>query len=367
MAPNVVRQSIFTVPFCVNYQRQTGFVLGKFMPPHKGHEFLCNTATQLCDQLTILVCSVPGDPMPGALRQEWMQKLFPDAHVLHYDQDIPQEPADDPQFWSIWRDLIKQLHPTPIDRVFGSDPYVHRLAQELNAECVIIDPDREAVPISASSIRSNPLTHWNLLPDLIKPYFLKRVCLFGPESTGKTTLAKSLAAHYRTSYMPEYGRIYDEQYRPDAWISDHLVTIAQVHEAMRRALEPLANRVMIEDTDAVLTAVWSDTLIGYVDPWFASTPELADLYLLTDIDVPWVNDGLRLFGTLEERRAFFDKAKGALDERGGSYVTLTGDWDTRRRTAISAIDRLLAIDVPPDSLDIHSPDGDHPNIDAPGS
>ncbi|MFT5482750.1 MAG: HTH-type transcriptional repressor of NAD biosynthesis genes [Halieaceae bacterium] len=316
-------------------------MLGKFMPPHKGHEFLCRTASQLCDQLTILVCSLPNDPVPGTVRHDWMQQLFPEAQVLHYDKKIPQQPSDHPQFWSIWRDLIQQLHPSPIHRIFGSDPYVHRLAKELNAECVIIDPDHEAVPISAASILSTPLAHWHLLPELVKPHFLKRICLFGPESTGKTTLAKELAKHYNTSYMPEYGRIYDEQYHPDDWINDHLVTIAQVHEAMRRALEPIANRLIIEDTDAVLTAVWSETLTGSVDPWFASTPELADLYLLTDIDVPWIDDGLRLFGKPEERRAFFEKSKAALDDRGANYVTLSGSWTARRNKATSSIDSLL--------------------------
>lgn len=289
-----------------------GFLLGKFMPPHEGHVFLGRAASLLCDELTILVCSLEDDPIPGALRFEWMHELFPEARVLHWGEDIPQEPEDHADFWTIWRDLINKLHPEPVDRVFGSDPYVHRLAQELGAECVILDPDREAVPVSGAAIRKAPLEHWDLLPAVVKPFYLKRVCVFGPESTGKTTLAKDLAAHFETLYMPEYGRIYDEQFRPGDWTPAHLVTIAETHEAMRRALGPKANRLLIEDTDVLLTAVWSDALAGAVDPWFDRDIELADLYLLTDIDVPWVGDGLRLFGEEEERRAFLRRQRQRL-------------------------------------------------------
>lgn len=321
-----------------------GFLLGKFMPPHAGHVFLCRAAQELCDELTILVCSLEGDPIPGAVRLAWMKEMFPRALVLHFTDDIPQEPKDHPDFWTIWRTLINQLHPEPIDKVFGSDPYVHQLAQELGATCVILDPDREAAPISGTAVREAPLKHWDLLPPLVRAHYAKRVCVTGPESTGKSTLTKDLAAHYQTLYMPEYGRIYDEQYSPEDWSPAHLVTIAQVHQAMRRALLPEVNRVLIEDTDALLTEVWCDALAGEIDPWFKGDMELADLYLLTDIDVPWVSDGLRLFGKEEERRAFFDKARAVLERRGANYILLSGDWESRKATAIAAVDALLARD-----------------------
>ena len=80
-----------------------GFLLGKFMPPHAGHVFLCRTAAQLCDRLTVLVCSLPGDPIPGEKRFEWMRELLPGVTVVHHDRPVPQEPQDHPDFWDIWR------------------------------------------------------------------------------------------------------------------------------------------------------------------------------------------------------------------------------------------------------------------------
>lgn len=318
-----------------------GFVLGKFMPPHAGHAFLCRAATQLCDELTILVCSLDGDPIPGSVRFDWMKQLFPEARVLHYGEDIAQEPGDHPEFWALWRDLINSVHPEPVAKVFGSDPSVHQLAAELGATCVILDPDREAMPVPATAVRQGPQGNWELLPPVVRLYFARRVCVTGPESTGKSTLTRDLARHYDTLYMPEYGRIYDEHYRPADWTPAHLVTIAQTHQAMRRALLPEANRVLVEDTDALLTEVWCDALAGEIDPWFNGEIELADLYLLTDIDVPWVSDGLRLFGKDEERRAFFEKAKAVLDRRGANYIVLSGTWDERKAKAIAAVDALL--------------------------
>lgn len=311
------------------------------MPPHDGHVLTGRAALELVDELTILVCSLEDDPIPGTLRYDWMCELFPTARVIHHTDDIPQEPEDHPDFWTIWRETIKGLHPEPITHVFGSDKYIHQLGAELSAEPVLLDPDREALPVSGTALRGAPFAHWDFIPDVVKSYFAKRVCVFGPESTGKSMLTKHLAEHFKTLYMPEYGRIFDEQYRPDNWTPQHFVDIAKTHEAIRRALMCKANRVLFEDTDAVLTTIWSDAFIGEVDPWFDRDFELADHYLLTDIDVPWVDDGLRLLGKDEERQAFFKKAKAALDERGATYTVLSGDWEAREKKAEALVNSII--------------------------
>lgn len=318
-----------------------GFFLGKFMPPHMGHVMVARAGAALVDEMTVLVCSLPDDTLPGALRYEWMQALCPGASVLHHDTNIPQEPDDHPDFWNIWRDAIKGLHPEPITHVFGSDAYINQLAEELGAKPVILDPDREACPVSSSDIRQAPFKHWKHIPELVRPHFAKRVCVYGPESTGKTTLAKSLAAIFETSYMPEYGRIFDEQVRPEVWTPQHFVEIAVTHEAMREAMMPTVNRILIEDTDPVLTKVWSHAYIQEADPWFDQEIALADLYLVTDVDVPWVNDGLRKLGQEEERRAFFDAAVKELETRGANYLILSGSWAQRQAKAEDAVLGLL--------------------------
>lgn len=320
-----------------------GFFLGKFMPPHQGHMLICRTALALVDELTVMLCSLPGDPIPGDLRLRWLRELLPQARVVHHNQPIPQEPAEHPQFWDIWRRAIQAVHPEPIDEVYGSDQYIHQLAETMRAEAVLIDPNREAVPTSASAIRAHPSSQWRYIPGVVRPHFVKRVCLFGPESTGKTTLARMLAAHYGATFMPEYGRIFDEQYQPEQWCPEHLVRIAKRHEAIRTALLHSARPLVFEDTDALLTIIWSRALVGEVDPWFEREFALADLYLLTDVDVPWVQDeqGSRQFGSDDMRRQFFRECKEVLDSRGANYQLLHGDWASREQTALAAVDHLL--------------------------
>src|SRR5690242_12083484 len=105
-----------------------GFLLGKFMPPHNGHVTLCDFAKSYCDGLTVLVCTRPSEPIDGNLRLAWMRELCPETRVVHYDREVPQEPSEHPDFWTIWRGIVRGVHPEPIDLVFASEDYGSRLA-----------------------------------------------------------------------------------------------------------------------------------------------------------------------------------------------------------------------------------------------
>jgi len=309
-----------------------GFLLGKFLPPHNGHVLLCDFARHFADELTILVCTLEREPIPGDLRAEWMREMFPNCRVCHLTEDVPQEPSEHPQFWDIWRDICRRFHPEPIDFVFASDSYGHRLAAELGAQFVPVDPLRLATKASGRAIRQNPFAHWHLLPAAIRPYYAGRVCVMGPESTGKTTLAE----RYRTIAMPEYGRIHTDEFGVDCSDSD-IARIAQGHVALTKAAARLANRLLILDTDPILTAVWSDMLLGRRDPWFARFRETADLYLLCDIDAPWVDDGTRYFPSTETRHRFMAACRKELAGRDLPHVVISGGWDRRLQLAVDSI------------------------------
>ena len=105
---------------------------------------------------------------------------------------VPQEPKDHPEFWKIWRETIKRIEPRDIDYVFASEPYGERLAKELDARFIPFDLGREMMPISGTEIREHPMKHWEMLPECTHGYFAKRVCVFGPESTGKSTLTRAI-------------------------------------------------------------------------------------------------------------------------------------------------------------------------------
>lgn len=313
-----------------------GFLLGKFMPPHLGHVYCCDFAQAIADEVTVLVCSLDDDPIPGALRYDWMSRLLPRCRVRHLTEPVPQEPSEHPQFWDIWRDIVQRVHPGTIDYVFASEAYGDRLAREVGARFVPVDPARRAVPVSARDIRDDPFRHWRYLPDLVRPYFAGRICLFGPESTGKSTLAAQLADRFDTVQVPEYGRVHTDAFGTACAPAD-LLAIARGHIASEKAAVRNANRILILDGDPLLTAVWSDMLCGGRDPWFAAYDNPADLYLLTDIDMPWADDGTRYFPDSADRGRFLAACRAELEARGVPFVTLSGDAENRRRTAVDAI------------------------------
>jgi HTH-type transcriptional regulator, transcriptional repressor of NAD biosynthesis genes len=177
--------------------------------------------------------------------------------------------------------------------------------------------------------------------DMISPAKLKRVTLFGAESAGKTTLANELAQHFNTVIAPEYGRVYTETFGQDASTSEDMLRIAIGHIAGVAEAAKRANRVLIEDTDPVLTAVWSDMLAGSRDPWFDDFRDYADLYLFCDIDLPWVKDDVRYFSDPEDRRKFHLACERELVSRGVNFVLISGSPEQRRAKAIEAVEALL--------------------------
>lgn len=324
-----------------------GFVLGKFMPPHLGHIYLCDFARHYCERLTILVCSLPDDPIAGELRFRWMREMFPDCDVRWHAEPVPQEPADHPDFWSIWRDIVVDAAGRP-DVVFASEDYGHRLAEEVGAQFVPVDRLRQVVPTSGTAVRADPFANWRFMPEPVRGHFVKRICLFGPESTGKTTLATSLAMRWDTVLAPEYGRTFTEAFGSELSEAD-LEAIVRGHQAGVSAARRQANRILIEDTDPILTAVWSDMLFGRRAAWLNDDFEVADLYLLLDPSPPWTDDGTRYFPDADTRRHFHQLCKEELVRRGASFVEIGGsDWADREAAAATAIvDAFPSLKAPP--------------------
>jgi HTH-type transcriptional repressor of NAD biosynthesis genes len=314
-----------------------GFLLGKFMPPHAGHVLMCETAAAQVTELTILVCWLPDDPIPGPLRLQWMRELFPNARVIGHDAVVPQTPEEHPEFWPIWRGIVKAAHPEPIDRVFASEPYGERLAAEVAAVFHPIDPGRLGMPVSGEAVRADPWGHWDSLPAPVKPYFARTICLHGPESTGKSTLAAALARHYATLFVPEYGRTWCDWHGSDCRMED-LLAIARTHDAMTRSMLRWCNRRLFLDTDPLMTAVWAEMMLGRRDPWFDSWSGTADLYLLLDIDAAWIDDGTRLFGDPKARARFMALCREVLEQRGVRWTMISGPPESRLEQAIAIID-----------------------------
>jgi len=174
---------------------------------------------------------------------------------------------------------------------------------------------------------------------------VKRICLHGPESTGKSTLGARLAADLECEVVPEYGRTYCAAHGTDIGTNE-LIHIAQTQDAMNRAAAERAAEVgagfVLFDTDPLITAVWADMMFGTMqgycrDAYFDSFTGFADLYLLLDIDLPFVDDGLRVYAQPAERQRFFDLCAAELDRRSVHYVRIQGLGEARFAAAKAAI------------------------------
>ncbi|HIB83251.1 MAG TPA: transcriptional regulator, partial [Chromatiaceae bacterium] len=165
-----------------------GLILGKFMPPHLGHQHLIDFAKQWVKDIFIVVESIKDEPIPSEVRCQWVREMAPGCQVLHLSEHQAQEPSEVADFWQQWRLCLNSLLPKKIDYVFASESYGGKLAAILGAEYIPVDPGRLGQCISATELRRDPFAHWQRLPSCVKPYFLARICLFGPESVGKSTL-----------------------------------------------------------------------------------------------------------------------------------------------------------------------------------
>lgn len=321
-----------------------GFLLGKFMPPHAGHLALIRAARALVDELTVLVCSLPDDPIAGERRLQWMRELLPDCRVLGHNSVVPQTPEDSADFWPIWRKIVTKAHPQPIDYLFAGEDYGAELARQVAALFVplggrVLGMEHDPLSrLSASAVRADPAAHWMLLPPPVKAHYRRTICLHGAESTGKTTLAAQLAAETGAITVGEYGRSHCEVHR-EPLSHDDLLLIGRAQQAMIRAAEDWAGPLLLVDTDALMTAAWTEMLLGERPDELMQAPK-ADLYLLLEPDLPWVDDGTRFFSDRADRHRFARIVEQVLVDAGVPFVRVAGTGIERlaaARTAIGAM------------------------------
>ena len=165
---------------------------------------------------------------------------------------------------------------------------------------------------------------------------MRTVCLHGPESTGKTTLARELAVHFGSVVVPEFGRLYCEIFGNACDIED-LRAIRRGHDLLAAAGRRKARGILILDTDAIMTAIWADILTGRRPADLDRIDDPAELYLLCDIDVPFARDSIRYFPDAGTRARMFTQCRAELEKRKLAFVTIRGSRGQRFVEAVKAI------------------------------
>jgi NadR type nicotinamide-nucleotide adenylyltransferase len=318
--------------------RKTGLVLGKFLPPHLGHQYLIDFARNYVDELIIVIGARPEDPIPGELRTKWLKEMYPDAKIIKVDDENP--PDSDPQFWTIWEKTLKKALPYIPEYLFASEDYGWTLSKILGMKYIPVDHHRRLVPVSAEKIRKNPMKYWKYIPAIVRPYYLKRVCIFGPESTGKTILTRKLAKHFNTVFCDEYARGLLEFTEGVVKYGD-IDKIAKGHRASEDAMARQANKILFSDTDIITTVIWSRVLFGKVPKWIEREVKNRnyDLYLLLDVDVPWVKDNQRYLPT--RRKWFMNLCITELKKHNRNFVIIRGSWSQRFKNSVREVKKLI--------------------------
>ncbi|MEO8362535.1 MAG: AAA family ATPase, partial [Vicinamibacteria bacterium] len=300
------------------------------------------TARAQVDRLVVMVAHHPSQTIPGELRKAWLEEIHPNCEI-HL---VPDELADDPREWADF--TVRHLGRAP-DVVFSSESYGDAFAEHMGSRHVMVDASRLVVPISGTLVREAPLRHLNRLEPCVRAHYVQRVVLIGAESTGKTTLAQKLAEHFSTVWVPEFARAHWERKMqgrtlddpPPGWTREEFVDIALGQQASENAAARIANGVLICDTNAFATGTWFERYQHTRDPEVDAigARDKVDLYLHTAPDVLFVQDGVRDGEKIREwmDRRFAEQLRGSTTP----VLRIEGEYETRFRQAVSAIDRLL--------------------------
>ncbi|MGQ7853060.1 AAA family ATPase [Pedobacter sp. WC2501] len=317
-----------------------GLVIGKFMPIHNGHIALINFAASQCDELIVSMSFTPADKIDPVLRFEWIKEIFKDQFKVKpaiISDDFDDETLPLNERTNNWAIRMQEVYPK-IDILFSSEFYGAPFASNLQAEHILFDEPRKSIPVSATLIRNHPFQYWEFIPKEVRPYFVKKICFYGPESTGKSTMAEKMALHYQTTFAPEVAR---ELINSNDITIDDIIEIGTAQTERVKEKTNSANKLVFCDTDLITTKIYSQYYLNEV-PQILNDLEkeiFYDLYFLLDIDVEWVADYLRDFG--DRRLEMFNLFKSELEKRGIAYIQISGDYKTREEKIRKIIDSIL--------------------------
>lgn len=321
-------------------QFKRGLVIGKFMPIHNGHIALINFSLTHCDELIVSMSYTLEDKIDSALRFNWIKEIFkyePRIKPAMILDDFDHEELPLNGRTKIWADQMRKVYPK-IDVLISSEAYGIPFANNLNCIYKSFNPERNIVPISATLIRKEPLKYWDFIPAVVQPYFVKKVCFYGPESTGKSTMALKMANLYNTVSVPEVAR--ELIVNNDLTVQD-FIEIAKAQNQRVIDQTKVANKLLFCDTDIITTQIYATHYLGkYLSELNEYEQEIGyDYYFLLNTDVAWVADDLRDLG--DKRVEMYALFKQALIKRNIPFIEVNGNYEEREMLVTSFINRLL--------------------------
>ena len=332
---------------------KVGMYGGAFNPLHLGHVNNIITAANQCEKLyVVLSVTKAQNEISHKERFMWLKNMTNDMENVEVFEIFDTNDSKDSYDWEKGAEDIKAYIGSPIDVVFSGDDYQGRnIWEKLYEGSEIVYIPRSNLNISSTQIRQNPYKYFEYLPNVVKKYYTKKVCVVGTESCGKSTLVRNLAKIFNTTYVEEAGRyICDDAGGIDNMQPYHYFEILFKHKQLEKEALANANKVLIVDTDSLITLYYYQ--LGFegtsdYDERFEQIAECIsalnnyDLYIFLEPDVEWVQDGTRTYGEDDVRKENNGKLKEILERNNIQYISVKGDYNQRYEMSKKIIEDLL--------------------------